>query len=176
MAWGGIGVVDRVRACIAGRRDGRAGRASFDEVAGRARSSFLAAERARSEAEVDREAGRHIAAADRAELELRTLRGVYAGALQSLPDEDAVGAAEQARAEALAALHAYRAALDGLWAVVERCGKRYECLGQTYLRQAGLPAAKLDPCEAPARLNACETRYAAFEKLVDGGYFDRHYR
>ena len=70
----------------------------------------------------------------------------------------------------------YRAALDGLWAVVERCGKRYECLGQTYLRQAGLPAAKLDPCEAPARLNACETRYAAFEKLVDGGYFDRHYR
>ena len=89
---------------------------------------------------------------------------------------DAVGAAEQARAEALAALHAYRAALDGLWAVVERCGKRYECLGQTYLRQAGLPAAKLDPCEAPARLNACETRYAAFEKLVDGGYFDRHYR
>lgn len=175
MAYGGVGLADRVRARVAGWRDGRAHLVALDDGTGRARSGYLAAERARSEAAANREAGRRAADIGRAELDLRTLRGVYANALRSLPDEAATRAAEQARVEAIAALGAYRTALDGLWAAVEACKKRYECLGQTYLRQAKVAAGALVPCEDPAQLNACETRYAGFARLVEEGYFDRHY-
>lgn len=175
MGHGAWGVADCLRARVAGWRDGKARLVGCDEASGRAQSGFLAAERARAAEEVDRAVACRIVQIERAELELGTLRGVYARALGMLPDEEATAAAEQARREALAALTAYRSALDAIWAVADERGRRYERLGHTYLRLAKMPAGSLTPCEAPAQLNAFEGRYAALRKLVDEGYFDRHY-